>query len=558
MNFFKQIFKGIKAYFIGLVVVATATCAVLGWIAFVNITETKGSLARIGTVHLQKQALKQDMRSAANDAMRLGWAALGTSDDPKSMAGKITAGRAAIVTFNEKSKQASEKFDKAEKEKYVDVIGDWSECERGLNDGFDALEKGDLKAARAAFVNGVAPHAQPINLALEALLKDSHERIEKEVADSTESSSRNLSFFMICAAFGVTVLSVLGIFFVFRITKILSRISENIRKGGSQVLSASEQLSGASQSLSSGSVESASSLQETVSSLEEISSTVKMNADNSREAAGLAEAASKTAKTGENEIQNLISAMADISKGSRKIEEIINVIDDIAFQTNLLALNAAVEAARAGEQGKGFAVVADAVRSLAQRSATSAKDIGHLIRESVEKTQNGSKTADTSGAVLREIVTSVQKVSDLVNEIATASQEQARGISQISKAMNELDHTTQQNAASAEEVASSSEQLSAQATLMQAEVSEMELVLLGQAQTEKGRSNTGHAQMDHATVQKVKSQSKKNGEKAATSQREPAVRLAHSAGSNHSKKAEDIIPFDDLEPLKKVGTTDGF
>ncbi len=215
-----------------------------------------------------------------------------------------------------------------------------------------------------------------------------------------------------------------------------------------------------SQRLSSTATEQAAAIEETVATLEELSSTVKLNADNSKTASDLAEDGLKTARSGESEILELISAMEGMAKSSKKIEEIIQVIDDIAFQTNLLALNAAVEAARAGEQGKGFAVVAEAVRALAQRTAVAAKDVNSLIRETVEKSSAGAKMADKSGSVLKTIVESVSKVSSLNNEIAQGSREQANGIEQISKVINQFDSSMQINAGVAQKVAAGSEEIS--------------------------------------------------------------------------------------------------
>ena len=230
------------------------------------------------------------------------------------------------------------------------------------------------------------------------------------------------------------------------VAKALSTVSDSVS-------GAITQLSAAGQSLSSASTESAASLEETVASIEELTSMVTRNSEHAKEASELANESSQIAREGEKEIIALIQSMHDVANDSKKIEEIIKVIDDIAFQTNLLALNAAVEAARAGEQGKGFAVVADAVRNLAQRSASAAKEINQLIKESVTRTESSKKLADNSGNVLTKIVTSVEKVAILNKEISHASGEQTVGLSQISKAMNQLDQASQMNAASTQEIA---------------------------------------------------------------------------------------------------------
>jgi len=272
-----------------------------------------------------------------------------------------------------------------------------------------------------------------------------------------------------------------GVIFLFTnsLSKALSKLSEKLAEAGKNVLSGSSQLSGVSQTVSTGATESASALEETVSSIEELSSMVKQNAENARQASSLSQVSTESAIVGESEIQKLTEAMTAISQSSKKIEEIINIIDDIAFQTNLLALNAAVEAARAGEQGKGFAVVAEAVRNLAQRSSSAAKDITGLIKDSVSRIEHGSNIANNSGSVLKEIVSSVKKVGDLNGEIASASAEQANGIVQIGKAMNELDSSTQQNAAASEEMAASADQMSNQARYLEDIVSELAKLIYG-------------------------------------------------------------------------------
>lgn len=270
-----------------------------------------------------------------------------------------------------------------------------------------------------------------------------------------------------------------------RIANEVSGLSSKLSQSSNTVTAAIQQLSTAGQSLSESSTASAASLEETVASLEELSSMVKMNAANAKEAASLSKQSSQSALQGEKEIEALMTSMVEITESSHKIEEIINVIDDIAFQTNLLALNAAVEAARAGEQGKGFAVVADAVRALAQKSSVAAKDISDLIKDSVVKVELGSQKAVDSGNVLKSIVSSVKKVADLNDEIATASEEQSHGIGQISSAMNQLDSSVQSNAASSEEIASTSDEIHNQSVLMENVVKDLNQVVYGNQEAKK-------------------------------------------------------------------------
>jgi methyl-accepting chemotaxis protein len=200
--------------------------------------------------------------------------------------------------------------------------------------------------------------------------------------------------------------------------------------------------------------------------MEELAATSKQNAENARQANQLAIGASDVATRGGEVVRRVVSTMSGISDSSRKIADIITVIDGIAFQTNILALNAAVEAARAGEQGRGFAVVASEVRSLAQRSATAAKEIKALIEDSVGRVQDGTKLVDGAGKTMEEIVTSVKRVTDIISEISAASQEQLGGIEQVSGAVAQMDRVVQQNAALVEESAAAAENLASQAEVL--------------------------------------------------------------------------------------------
>ncbi|MER2601087.1 MAG: methyl-accepting chemotaxis protein [Candidatus Competibacter phosphatis] len=235
----------------------------------------------------------------------------------------------------------------------------------------------------------------------------------------------------------------------------------------SQVNSAAAEISQGSADLSQRTEEQASALEETASSMEELTSTVKQSADNAGQANQLAAAARTQAEQGGQVVDQAVVAMSAINQSSRKIADIIGVIDEIAFQTNLLALNAAVEAARAGEQGRGFAVVAGEVRKLAQRSADAAKEIKALITDSVAKVEDGGRLVDRAGQTLKEIVGSVKKVSDIVAEIAAASREQANGIEQVNKAILQMDQVTQQNAALVEQTAAASQSMGEQARELQ-------------------------------------------------------------------------------------------
>ncbi|PXX45259.1 methyl-accepting chemotaxis protein [Undibacterium pigrum] len=308
---------------------------------------------------------------------------------------------------------------------------------------------------------------------------------------------------------------------------LLSVVSE-VRTGTDLIATASTEIANGNMDLSARTESQAGSLEETASSMEELTSTVKHNSDNARQANQLSHSASAVAQKGGSVVSQVVDTMGSISESSKKIVDIIAVIDGIAFQTNILALNAAVEAARAGEQGRGFAVVASEVRNLAQRSASAAKEIKTLINDSVEKVDLGTRLVDQAGVTMQEVVDSVRRVSDIISEITAAGTEQSSGIDQINTAIIQMDHVTQQNAALVEEAAAAAGALQEQAANLSKVVSVFKL-------THAHVAPVAQARPSKAVARQV-------GKPAATS----AIRKAPQIKSV-SKEKETVKATDDWE-----------
>ncbi len=305
----------------------------------------------------------------------------------------------------------------------------------------------------------------------------------------------------------------------------LLNIVGQVRSGTDTITAASSEIAHGNMELSSRTETQASSLEETAASMEELTSTVKQNADNARQANQLAATASEVAAKGGAVVSEVVETMGAINESSKKIVDIISVIDGIAFQTNILALNAAVEAARAGEQGRGFAVVASEVRNLAQRSAAAAKEIKELIGNSVEKVEMGSKLVDQAGSTMSEVVGSIRRVNDIMAEITAASQEQSLGIAQVNDAIIQMDSVTQQNAALVEEAAAAAGAMQEQAAKLTQVVS---IFKMNEAQS----GNAGYAA--RAQPLKTPQVEKKSPPRIATQSTTSTRKISSAATSSTS------------------------
>ncbi|NHZ32296.1 methyl-accepting chemotaxis protein [Massilia rubra] len=455
----------------------------------------QGSMLRMASLHQMADAVHIVARVSRTVALL---------DDDASMARESTKIMEARTRYDAAFTAFVGKVDIAEDKAFAAQLSELQRSVRPLNTAFLTLARAHKRSeATTLLINRAAPATQQWQDVLSVEIEAQHKQIDDDQAAATTSYERAHTLMLGLSALALAIGAVLA----WRVTRSitvpinaavlvaqtvaagdltstilghegdetgrlmlalkdmndsLANIVGQVRGGTDSIATASAEIASGNLDLSSRTEQQASSLEETASSMEEMTSTTRQNAENARQANVLAASASAVAHKGGAVVARVVDTMQDINDASRKIVDIIAVIDGIAFQTNILALNAAVEAARAGEQGRGFAVVASEVRNLAQRSAAAAKEIKMLIGTSVEKVDFGAKLVGEAGATMSEIVASVQRVTDIMAEISAASVEQEAGIEQINQAIGEMDTVTQQNAALVEEAAAAAEALQEQ------------------------------------------------------------------------------------------------
>lgn len=435
--------------------------------SFYIINEAKRKLAFANDERIPLAQLTNQMASHIHAADRYFWNSIAEANPMVTI--KLAGLAAEEVSYFETNLESLKKLtlEPAIDKKVKIIIDGWpklkanydvvnTEAERSTPEGYKIAK--DTLIENKVLSEEITKAVAIINESMTASIKKGAE------ADAAFIASGKKIMMIISA---LTILSLILVCFAAlsagaQMAQVLGGVIVHLKSSSHEVELASQNLSASASQLSTESRRTAISVENTVASALEVTSMVHLNAESAKQAAAIAEAGKMAAKIGEEKIARLYDAVGSVSKSSKQIEDMIEIVNDIAFQTNLLALNAAVEAARAGDQGKGFAVVADAVRSLAQKSGTAAKEITSLIKESGLRIQASFKLADEGKQSLAEIVDSILKIADLNSKIAAASGEQASALTNISTTMNEIDRSSQENVGASERIASTSEELNAQ------------------------------------------------------------------------------------------------
>lgn len=489
-----RLFRGVASRFTTLVAIGLASLSLVVADAYFGFSELSGSIQSLVDHRIPITATLGEMRTQINGIGRdLLAASIDTDRDSKNKRLDRVLQRMDTLT-NEVNSLLKQPLKAENKERALKVQEIWTNDKSNLKNLVEAVRSSEPDKHKADALMMITV-SQGFNDILIEMGKVNEKINDSIKAESLASIRKNNTLLFSISAIAYLLLISLGTFMAVRLVKSLSSITANIGNAGTSVRDASNELSSTSQSLANSQTENAASLEETVASVEELSSIVQRNSEQAKIAEKLSVESESIASLGGQEVEKLIGSVQGIAESSKQIDEIITIIDDIAFQTNLLALNAAVEAARAGEQGKGFAVVADAVRALAQRSASAAKDISGLITKSVSQSNEGAKLAVESGEVFQKVIQSIKKVSEINKDIANASQEQAAGLRQISQAMNQLDQSTQANAAAAEQTAATSEELTQQSQSLARLVESLKQVVEGESSSENTSSERAPAKV---------------------------------------------------------------
>jgi methyl-accepting chemotaxis protein len=465
--------------------VAVAASLVMGVLMFVSLSRVGAATDRIVNENAKKQYLANRININVTEMISLvrGMEVRGYMKDPASVATYHDDYRTELTKLDANAAQLATLATTPETKEFLQAITSGSSRLGDFNDQvYQAASKNKMDDTVAIYKNEFLPFANQLQARSGAIVELQAERMAREAvivkSIETQSDTLNVILLLICIAVGIVIVVI-----VRGINRDLLRTATSLSDGAAQIAAAASQVSSSSQSLAQGATEQAAAIEETSASTEEINSMARRSTDNSRTTASLVGDSQQRIASANQNLEDMVVAMNDLTESSGKIAKIIKVIDEIAFQTNILALNAAVEAARAGESGMGFAVVADEVRNLAQRSAQAAKDTAVLIQDSIAKTANSKTKVNQVADAIHAITDEASRIKILVDEVSQGSEEQSRGIEQIGKAINQIEKVTQNAAANSEESAAAAEEMSAQSETLRETIAQLRAMVSGDEQT---------------------------------------------------------------------------